>query len=51
MDLDFQSEENENEQTANEEELPNTMEQDLSSRQYMESVRDEIANNIWARIR
>ena len=32
VDPDFQSEENENEHTTNEEELPNTMEQDLSSR-------------------
>ncbi|WZZ81281.1 hypothetical protein YC2023_101853 [Brassica napus] len=35
----------------NEEELPNAMEQDLNSRKYMEGIRDEIANSIWARIR
>ena len=38
VDPDFQPEENENEQTTNEEKLANTMEQDLSSRQYMEGV-------------
>ena len=51
VDPDFQSEENENEKTTNEEELPNTMGQDPSSRQYIEGVRVEIANSIWARIR
>ncbi|CAH8383357.1 unnamed protein product [Eruca vesicaria subsp. sativa] len=45
VDPDFHSEENENERTTNEE-LPNTMNQDLSSRQYMEGVQDEIANII-----
>ena len=33
-------------QTINKEELLNTMEQDLSLKQYMEGVLDEITNNI-----
>lgn len=47
-DPDFQIEqEHTNEHDPNEEGLPNVMEHEVSSRQYMEGVRDEIANAMW----